>query len=185
MTEAPRRDAALRIRVERVQDAAERAAISGVVRAAFESHPHSDQSEHLLVDTLRDDGALTVSLVAELAGEIVGYIAFSPVQIGSYDAGKWVGLAPVAVLPAYQGQGIGGALIAAGLAAVREQGAEGCVVLGDPAYYTRFGFRHESAIVFPGVPAEYFMAMSLIGGEGVNASLPGGEARYHPAFYPD
>ena len=176
---------ALQIRAERVADAAERAAISEVVRTAFENEPHSDQREHLLVNALRDDGALMVSLVAELAGKIVGYIAFSPVQIGSRDEGKWVGLAPVAVAPECQGQGIGSALIHAGLEAIREQGARGCVVLGEPAYYTRFGFRHEPGIVFPGVPAEYFMAMSLVGGDGPDASLPTGEARYHREFYPD
>jgi putative acetyltransferase len=174
--------AALRIRAERAADDTERAAVSEVVRTAFVSEPHSDQREHLLVDALRDDGALTVSLVAELAGKIVGYVAFSPVRISSSDEGEWVGLAPVAVSPDCQGQGIGSALIRAGLEAVREQGAQGCVVLGDPAYYTRFGFRHEPGIVFPGVPAEYFMAMSLASDD---ASLPTGEARYHPAFYPD
>jgi putative acetyltransferase len=176
---------ALRIRAERVSDAAERAAISDVVRTAFENEPHSDQREHLLVDVLRDDGALTVSLVAEWAGKIVGYVAFSPVRIGSGDAGKWVGLAPVAVSPECHGQGIGSALIRAGLEAVRGQGVQGCVVLGEPAYYTRFGFRHEPGIVFPGVPAEYFMAMSLVSGTGGHTSLPTGEARYHLAFYPD
>jgi putative acetyltransferase len=176
---------ALQIRAERIVDIAERAAISHVVRTAFENEPHTDQREHLLVDALRDDGALTVSLVAEWAGKVVGYVAFSPVRIGSGDAGKWVGLAPVAVSPECHGRGIGSALIQAGLEAVREQGAQGCVVLGDPAYYTRFGFRHEPGIVFPGVPAEYFMAMSLVSGAGDDASLPMGEARYHPVFYPD
>ena len=177
--------AALQIRAERVADAADRAAISEVVRTAFENEPHSDQREHLLVDALRDDGALTVSLVAEMAGKIIGYIAFSAVQIGSRDEGRCVGLAPVAVCPECQGQGIGSALIQAGLEAAREQGARSCVVLGDPVYYTRFGFRHEPGIVFPGVPPQYFMAMSLVGSDRADASLPTGEARYHREFYPD
>ncbi len=171
------------IRAERTADTAERMTIANLLRAAFEHEAHSDQREHELVDALRDDGALTVSLVAESAGTIVGYVAFSPVRIGSHGEGKWVGLAPVAVLPPYQGQGIGSALIRAGLAALREREIDGCVVLGEPTYYARFGFRHEPAIVFPGAPAEYFMAMNLLGALGADALLPAGEARYHSSFY--
>src|SRR5690606_18603384 len=116
-------------------------AIHTLVAAAFDGHPHSDGSEPAIVDRLRADGDLTISLVAEDGGEIVGHIAFSPVTISDGNEG-WFGLGPVAVAPQRQREGIGAALIEHGLALLRERGSAGCVVLGDPAYYGRFGFTH-------------------------------------------
>ena len=128
--------ASILIRDERPEDAI---AIRKVTRAAFAEHPHSLQTEHLIIDALRTAGALTLSLVAESEGRIVGQIAFSPVQVGVGSIG-WYGLGPVSVEPASQKRGIGTSLMMEGIDRLREMGAQGCVVLGDPVYYSRFGF---------------------------------------------
>ena len=107
---------------------------------AFANHPHSDQREGWIVKRLRAGQALTLSLVADKDGQIVGHIAFSPVQVGGASAG-WHGLGPVAVRPEWQGQGIGSALINAGLERLRELGSNGCVVLGEPEFYERLAFK--------------------------------------------
>ena len=149
------------IRPERAGD---EAAIHGVVAAAFDGHPHSDGSEPGIVDALRADGDLAISLVAEEGGAIVGHVAFSPVSVSDGCQG-WFGLGPAAVDPARQGEGIGTALIERGLDLLRDRGAAGCVVLGDPAYYARFGFAHDPALTYPGPPPEYFQRL-VIGNSG-------------------
>lgn len=150
--------------------------ITTVVAAAFETHPHSNQTEHLLVQKLREQGALTISLVAEFEGEVVGHIAFSPVTVNGALC-DWYGLAPVSVLPEFQGRGIGSLLVEAGLARLRELGARGCVLLGEPEYYRRFGFALREGLILPGVPPEYFLALPLADDEEVR-----GEVAYHQAF---
>lgn len=160
------------IRPERAGDAA---AIHSVVEDAFANHPHSDGSEPGIVDRLRAAGALTLSLVAEQDGAIIGHVAFSAVTIGDGTQG-WHGLGPVAVAPERQGEGIGGALVKSGLAALRASSARGCVVLGEPEYYGRFGFTHNPALTYPGPPAEYFQAI-VFGGP-----VPTGTVTYHAAF---
>lgn len=82
--------------------------------------------------------------------------------------------------PDCQRQSIGAGLVRTGLDALRRLGARGCVVLGEPAYYARFGFEPHGDIVFAGVPAEYFLALSLDD----SAPLPAGDVRYHDVFYP-
>ena len=151
-------------------------AITTVVAAAFETHPHSNQTEHLLVQKLREQGAITISLVAEFEEEVVGHIAFSPVTVNGTFC-HWYGLAPVSVLPEFQGRGIGSLLVEAGVARLRELGARGCVLLGEPAYYGRFGFAQREGLTLPGVPPEYFLALPLAGDEEVT-----GEVAYHEAF---
>ncbi|KVD99019.1 GNAT family N-acetyltransferase [Burkholderia anthina] len=157
-------------------------AIGRVIRAAFAGEPQGGQFEQRIVDTLRADGALSVSLVAERDGRIVGHVAFSPVAIGGEPAAsqQWYGLAPLAVRPECQRQSIGAGLVRTGLDALRRLGARGCVVLGEPAYYARFGFEPHGGIVFPGVPAEYFLALSF----DESAPVPSGNVRYHDVFYP-
>src|SRR3990172_559695 len=113
--------------------------IRNILIAAFANHPYSHQTEHLIVEALRADDALTVSLVAEVDGTVVGQIAFSPVSIDGKDCG-WLALGPVAVLPSYQRQGIGQALVNEGLKTIWSIGVQGCVLVGDPAFYRRFGF---------------------------------------------
>jgi putative acetyltransferase len=149
--------------------------IDAVTAVAFLNAPHSSHTEQHIVNALRRAGALTISLVAELDGVLVGHIALSPVSI-SDGSTQWFGLGPISVLPAHQGHGVGSALMAAALAALRQQGAQGCVLLGDPGYYGRFGFRATPDLVLPGVPPEYFQALNL------GTTTPRGSVAYHPAF---
>jgi len=154
-------------------------AIRNLIYAAFQNHPHHAPgalpSEHLMVDRLRADGALTLSLAAERNGTPVGHLAVSPVWISDGTA-NWFGLGPVAVAPRHQRRGIGSALVRYGLRMLRQQGAAGLVVLGEPHFYERFGFRHDPQLVLPGIPAAYFMALPLR--EGIAA----GTVAFHPAF---
>ena len=120
----------------RRETASDESAVNAVQMAAFPT-----DSEARLVDGLRSSGDLAVSLVFERpSGSVVGHIAFSPVKIDPPAGVTGVGLAPVAVLPGFQSQGIGSQLIRRGLDACRDIGAEFVVVLGEPAYYGRFGF---------------------------------------------
>jgi predicted N-acetyltransferase YhbS len=149
--------------------------IEAVTCAAFHGHPFSRQTEHLIVRGLRDAGALRLSLVATLDGQVVGHAALSPVRIGAQDL-AWCGLGPVSVAPAHQRSGIGSALVRSGLRRLVERGVAGCVVLGDPAFYTRFGFSPQTGLVVPGAPAAHFMALALAG------TVPAGVVTYHAAF---
>lgn len=163
---------ALFIRPERAGD---EAAISRIVAEAFAEAEHSNGTEAQIVEQLRASGSLSLSLVAERDGGVVGHIAFSPVAISDGSAG-WFGLGPIAVTPDCQRAGIGAALIEQGLDQLRKMGAAGCVVLGEPGYYGRFGFRHEPALTYPGPRPEYFQCMVLGGAPAA------GEVRYAPAF---
>ena len=152
--------------------------IRNILIAAFADHPYSHQTEHLIVDALRASGALTVSLVAEIDGSVVGHIAFSPVKINGADC-KWFALGPVAVLPGFQRQGIGRGLIEEGLKTIRILGAEGCVLVGEPDFYRRFGFHHNPALVLEGIPPDcfkYFMCLPM------TVQTPEGLVTHHPAF---
>lgn len=144
--------------------------------AAFRDHQYSQQTEHLIVEALRAAGALELSLVAEAeaGGEVVGHIAFSAAQIGASQ--DWFLLGPVAVEPARQGEGIGRALIEAGLEALRSRGAGGCVLVGDPAFYGRFGFSQYPGVTCSGVPDENVLCLWMSG------EMPVGEVVHHPAF---
>jgi putative acetyltransferase len=137
-------------------------------------------AEARMVDLLRANGKASISLVAELEGQVVGHILFSPVTVSGSDSGG-LGLAPVAILPAHQARGIGSRLIRDGLAQCRERGTPYAVVLGSPAFYGRFGFGRASMI---GLGNEYgvdeeFMAIELTVG-----ALPpeGGLVCYAPEF---
>jgi predicted N-acetyltransferase YhbS len=150
-------------------------AIHEVTAAAFHAAPHTSHTEQFIVRELRRAGALTVSLVAETDGRVVGHVAISPVTIDGTACG-WFGLGPLSVLPGRQGAGIGSRLVREALARLRAAGARGCVLVGEPAYYGRFGFRAEPALVLPDVPAEYFQAVSFV------HDLPHGDVAFHPAF---
>ena len=162
----------------RPETPADSESIAAVTRAAFLNAAHTDHSEEFIVAGLRAAGALTVSLVAEVSGQVVGHVALSPVSISDGAAG-WFGLGPISVLPAFQNQGLGAALMQAALqqlAQLAQLGAAGCVLLGDPAYYRRFGFECHAGLVLQGVPPEYFMALAFKG------AVPSGAVSYHPAF---
>ena len=90
----------------------------------------------------------TISLVAEIAGKIIGHIAFSPVSIGGDDTRQGYILAPLAVEPEFQHQGVGSKLIENGKQRLRGQGAQLLFVYGDPEYYARFGFSTEEAALY-------------------------------------
>jgi putative acetyltransferase len=157
-------------------------AIATVTRDAFRHAAHSSQTEHKIVDALRAEGALALSLVAVAADEIVGHVAFSPVTIDGQQT-RWLGLGPLSVAPPRQRQGIGSLLVRAGLAELRQQQSAGCVVLGDPAYYQRFGFRPAGDLKLLGLPEEYFLAIPLGASlAGPLASIPRGTVAYHQAF---
>lgn len=150
-------------------------AIRVLVTDAFRNAAHSSGTEAKIVDGLRGDGSLTVSLVAEENGEVVGHVAFSPVKIAG-EAVDWYGLGPIAVQPDKQARGVGRLLIEAGLDRIRSLGARGCVVLGDPDYYGRFGFVSDPALHYADVPAEYFQQLTFDG------KRQQGAVEYHPAF---
>ncbi|WP_312316081.1 N-acetyltransferase [Stenotrophomonas sp.] len=162
----------MQIRPERAQDIP---VIHALTREAFADAPHRDGTEQDVLDALRAAGALSVSLVAEEGGALVGHVALSPVTLsdGSED---WYGLGPLSVAPAQQGRGVGSALMQAALAALEERGAAGCVLLGDPGYYGRFGFRADPRLRLAGVPPEYFQAVLLKG------AWPDADVQYHAAF---
>ncbi|MBD7959291.1 GNAT family N-acetyltransferase [Comamonas avium] len=162
----------LHIRNEQPQDIA---TITALTVAAFASAAHSSHTEHCIVNALRRSQQLSVSLVAVLNEDIVGHVAASPVTISSGAQG-WFGIGPISVSPKHQGQGIGSALMQAALTELQQLCAMGCVVLGEPGYYSRFGFAVHPGLELPGVPPEYFQALSF------GPALPQGTVQYHAAF---
>jgi putative acetyltransferase len=159
----------------RAEEPGDAAAIEAATRAAFAASPHGYGGEAGIVDVLREAGALSLSLVAVQDGEIVGHAAFSPVEIEGCGGG-WFGLGPVSVLPDRRRRGIGAALIRTGLEQLRETGAHGCVVVGDPAYYGRFGFASEPGLGYGGLDPRYVMRLFF------TVPAPPGAIRYHRAF---
>ncbi|WP_287939899.1 N-acetyltransferase [Sphingopyxis sp.] len=161
--------------------ATDAAAIAAVHREAFTATGFGYQGEAELVAMIEADGDALVSLVAERAGTVAGHILFSRMSVVADGRSlAAAGLAPVAVLPDWQGQGVGGLLIRGGLAALRDQGIALCVVLGDPAYYTRFGFSADLAARFASPFAgEHLMAMML---DPAAVWPVAGRADYAPAF---
>lgn len=149
--------------------------ITSVTEQAFRNHPISRQTEHFIVRELRQAGALAVSMVAEVDGQVVGHIAFSPAVISDGSA-DWYTLGPISVTPEMQRKGVGSALMKAGLEELRRMKARGCVLAGDPAYYNRFGFGSHPELVMEGVPPEYFLSLAF---DGHSAT---GKVTAHPAF---
>lgn len=150
-------------------------AIHAVTRLAFLEETHSSHTEHYIVNALRNCGVLYISLVAELQNQIVGHVAISPVTVsdGSLD---WFGLGPISVLPEQQGQRIGSLLMQNALAELQQRGAAGCVLLGNPNYYGRFGFAARDDLVLPDVPPQYFQALAF------NGTYACGTVDYHSGF---
>jgi putative acetyltransferase len=163
------------IRSERSDDIG---AIAEVTAAAFKTLAISNQTEQFIITALRAAKALKVSLVAEVAGRVVGHIAFSPVTI-SDESPEWYGLGPVSVLPGYQRRGIGSALIREGILRLKDLGARGCCLVGHPGYYRRFGFQNIRGLACEGVPQEVFFGLSFDG------HIPQGIVEFDLAFKAD
>lgn len=149
--------------------------ITDVTVAAFATLAISNHREQFIIAALRSAQALTLSLVAELDGCVVGHIAFSPVTLsdGTQD---WYGLGPLSVLPLYQRQGIGQALVRAGLSRLKVLRAKGCCLVGHPEYYRQLGFENAAGLTYEGVPAEAFFVLTFDG------ELPQGTVTFHRAF---
>lgn len=142
---------------------------------AFEPKAYSDGSEAPLVGKLREDGDLTISLVAMSGDELVGHVAFSPVTINGFHD-EWFGLGPISVHPDVQKQGIGSKLIEEGFVRLKQMGAKGCALIGDPKYYKRFGFENDGKLSYANVPKEVVMWI------GFGKSVPEGKLKFSPAF---
>ncbi len=164
--------------VIRNETAADIDAITEVTIAAFESLQISNHTEQFIIEALRAAKALTVSLVAELDGRLIGHIAFSAVTI-SDGTRNWYGLGPVSVSPEYQRKGVGKALIQEGLSRLKSLNAQGCCVVGHPEYYRKLGFRNVPGFVIEGVPQEVFFALSFHG------HTPEGTVAFHDGFKAD
>lgn len=158
------------IRDEAVGD---HAAISRLITDAFLALPQSSGTEARIVEALRDDGALDLAMVVEERGEVVGYLAASAATIGT-DA-NWGLIGPIAVEPSRQRQGIGTALMNEAIHRLRAS-SRGAALVGDPAYYQRFGFRAFPELTVSGCPPEVVQALPFDGAE------PRGELLHHSAF---
>jgi len=164
----------VRVRAEREAD---RERTFAVVEAAF-----GRRLEAELVDALRRDAHPQLSLVAERDGEVVGHVFFSPARIEVPEPSPAVAqLAPVAVVPAHQRRGIGGALVREGLSRCRALGWSAVFLVGDPAYYARFGFALAGprGFSYPGPHDPYLQVVELEAGALADAR---GRVRVHPAF---
>jgi putative acetyltransferase len=169
----------MHIRDERPGNEQDSRAILHIEYTAFKGHPMhapgAEPTEHLIVERLRASGDLTLSLLAEVDGEPVGHVTLSPAVVGA-DRSGWYLLGPVGVLPPMQGRGIGSALIRDVLRRMREAGALGVVLVGDPGYYVRFGFARVPDLGYPGVPGQYVLAVRF------GDRLPQGDIIAHAAF---
>ena len=161
--------------VIRSETGADVSAIAEVTVAAFRTLEISNHTEQFIIAALRAAKALTLSFVAEVDGRVIGHIAFSPVTI-SDGTRNWYGLGPVSVLPEYQRQGVGKALIQEGLSRLKDMNAKGCCLVGHPDYYRKFGFKNMPELVLEGVPQEVFFALSFDG------HTSQGTVTFHDAF---
>jgi putative acetyltransferase len=161
------------IRAERPGD---EQAIHELTVKAFAPMSFSDGSEAPILRALRRSGELSLSLVAlTKAGEVVGHVAFSPVTINDLHNG-WFGLGPIAVDPSVQRAGIGRTLVRAGLAILREQGASGCALIGNPAIYSRYGFESDGLLTHGDLPVSIVQRVVFSG------VPPKGELRFASSF---
>lgn len=150
-------------------------AIFDLTQSAFSQVEYSSHTKQFIVNALRENNQLTLSLIAEINNQVVGHIAFSPVSI-SDGATDWYGLGPISVLPEYQANGIGSQLIKEGLNKIKALNAKGCVLLGDPNYYGKFGFKADARLILEDVPADYFQILAF------TDHIPSGFVTYSEAF---
>jgi putative acetyltransferase len=149
--------------------------ITEVTFAAFATLEISNHTEQFIIQALRAARVLTLSLVAEVDGCVVGHIAISPVVI-SDGTKNWYGVGPLSVLPEYQRRGIGKALMQEGLSRLKKLGGKGCCLVGHPDYYKKFGFDNNPELVHEGVPPEVFLVLSFDG------NIPQGIVTFHKGF---
>lgn len=150
--------------------------IQEITELAFRDMPYAGGDEQDVIARLRSAQALVLSLVAEIEGNIVGHIAFSPALSGGR-SDQWFALGPVSVLPDFQGKGVGSALIEAGLTRLKSDDALGCILTGNPKYYRRFGFELSPQHVPVNESEEFFMLKVF------TPAAPEGAFTFHPAFY--
>jgi len=162
--------------VIRDETVADERAIFQLTKRAFAPMPFSAGDEQHLINALRNSGALAISMVAVQGDRVVGHIAFSPAKCRDQDD-KWFALGPVAVEPELQGQKIGSALVEAGIQRLKGVYASGCILTGDPNFYSRFGFKPFPALCPPGEPPEYFMMLPLL------CASPSEVVEFHPLFH--
>ena len=151
-------------------------AIWQITKDAFADMPYAGGDEQDLVNVLRSIGALSLSLVATDGDELVGQATFSPATISS-NTGNWFALGPISVKPGRQSEGIGGELIEAGIDAIRELDAWGCILTGNPDYYSRHGFSLAPEHCPTNESSEYFMLRMI------KDQVPTGKFAFHDAFY--
>ena len=162
----------LQIRMEKEADFE---VITTITEAAFANVPISRHTEQFIIVALRKAGAMTLSLVAELNGEVVGHIAASPVAFAD-GAEQWYGIGPLSVVPKLQRSGIGSALMKECMILLEAAGARGCALVGDPNYYIRFGYTSHPEITYEGVPQENVLVKSFCD------DYPTGQVSFHPSF---
>jgi putative acetyltransferase len=150
-------------------------AINDLTIRAFKPMSYSDGTEAQIIRLLRQSGHLTLSLVAEEDGAIIGHVAFSPITIdGAHDG--WFGLGPIAVEPTRQRSGIGRALILKGLEALKGRGAVGVALIGDPIVYSRVGFESDGLLSYRDIDRRFVQRLVFSG------PIPNGELRFADAF---
>lgn len=121
----------------------------------------NDGREPTIIRALRSDGDLSLSLVADIRGQLVAQVSFSPVTINGENL-DWFGLGPISVALDHQRRGIGSTLIRESLARIARHGAKGCVVVGDPGFYGRFGFVSDGQLTYAGVPDQYVQRLVIL-----------------------
>ena len=151
-------------------------AIWQITKDAFAGKAYAGGDEQDLINNLRSAGVLALSLVAVEGETVVGHVAYSPATICS-GVGLWYGLGPIAVAPEHQKWGIGGKLIEAGFQQLTTMGANGCVLVGDPRYYSRHGFELAPQHCPDNEPETNFMLKHIDG------PTPVGKFGFHPIFY--
>jgi putative acetyltransferase len=166
----------MHIREEKPEDYA---AMDDLLRVAFTFDNTSTLDEPEMVRELRAAEDIALSLVAVSSGdELIGHILFSPVNVEN-NSGSWVALGLIAVEPRLQRRGVGRALMEEGLRRVREAGAAGCVVMAEPPFYQRFGFRKRTGVQ-PSIPLSDEFLVLPFGDE-----IPQGLVTYPPAYHRD
>ena len=149
--------------------------VHAITEAAFAPMPFSNVSEPRVIRTLREDSDVTLALVAQMDSRPVGHIMFSPIKVTDGGDG-WIALGPVSVDPDHQKQGVGHALIVEGLKRIERTGAPGCILIGNPAYYSRFGFIGDGRITYRDLPAPVVQWLSF------GQEKPGGEVTFAPGL---